>query len=373
MDFSKRLLLVLLVLTHVFPGSRAERLIRVASEGLCEKTSNGHPSCQVAIDINNDLILMDFDGETTLSDVRARIDSYAKSKGGTDPFPKWELLYKGAGTTKRDLVGDKETLLSLGVEHATVLNKIIVKLGLQGGIMYGEQVDPSKYDFAVLIFYDVPKSEGGQSVCTGTIYNNIVLTAAHCVYGKKPESFHVMLAHKHFTNTSYSVREVIAHPHYDPNDYGAPDVGIMILNGEGYLPKTNVRFNRQPLDERQLQTCYLAGFGVSEHGGGPTPDRPLVVGQFQLFSCAPRRVLRNIEYYACAESGPKSYTAGCSGDSGGPWFTKHTSYFSSTTFTIFGVHHGSDHCNEDRANNRDKSDVMLLAESVNFWGQYLPQ
>lgn len=325
----------------------------------------GH--CQVLVQIDDlNKFLMDFDMNTTVSDVRRRLDDYARSKGASGPFPRWSLLYKGYKLNKQRLEGDNATLLDSGVdnEHA-IPNQILVEGQMKGGVAYGEHVEPSKFDFVVLIFYQGEnKGRRETMVGTGIIHGRHVLTAAHVLADRKPEDFHIMLATHHYSEVSYKVESIhFIDGTYD-HAYASKDMAVAVLKGNGYFPNAKVHFAQTPLQRtfNAPPEVYLAGFGQTEKSSQPAPDRKLVVGKFKAFDkCQPRKPRA---WVGCASS-QSSPTAACNGDSGGPWF-----YTKGTDFWIFGLQHGSTLCQPGTENRYDTADITLLSATVDFWKKF---
>jgi len=345
------------------------RVLDVVQKQTCEaKLANGD-MCTVVVTMDGHFhFILRFDGTTTVSDVQQQVTEWKKSKGHTGPLPRWVLSFRAIGRYSIiPLDGDNKTLISFGLGRrsdgrAEVGTIFVNRPKLLGGVMYGDVVDPQTYDFVVLIFH---KGAATTKMGTGTIYGKYVLTAAHVVANKNPKEFRIVLAHRHYTEVALTVSKIhLIDGVYNPKDSAARDLAVVIVHGEGYIPKTKVHFLEEALDRQYQPYCYLAGFGMTEKGGRPSPDRSLVVGKFKAFDdCAPRN---KKDYFGCATS-RDSPTAACIGDSGGPWFiTIENEHW------IFGVHHGASNCKVQQPNKRSIAEFTLLSDSAKFWRAYFP-
>jgi secreted trypsin-like serine protease len=154
--------------------------------------------------------------------------------------------------------------------------------------------------------------------CTGTVVaRNVVLTAAHCVSGKKQ----VVIAYAE--NGSHVLQRVVAraiHPGFSRNASVSVDVALVRL--EGALP---ARFSPLPMDRGESGHSIgagriVAGYGMQREGdeqsAGTLRSAPVQV--------LPRLFPRFMRLGTSVDA-ELSDTAICTGDSGGPVLDSSTS------------------------------------------------
>eukprot|EP00931_Biecheleriopsis_adriatica_P121266 TRINITY_DN96353_c0_g1_i1.p1 TRINITY_DN96353_c0_g1~~TRINITY_DN96353_c0_g1_i1.p1 ORF type:complete len:305 (+),score=48.30 TRINITY_DN96353_c0_g1_i1:44-958(+) len=165
----------------------------------------------------------------------------------------------------------------------------------------------STYDFAVKIIIPDPKDAKYQSICSGTIAGNKVLTAAHCVRGARGTAGWAVQT----CRSLYRVIGAWAHPLYDPRTF-ANDVAILLVAGDHYPLRQVFLLEKRPNTGAGLN---LAGFGLDENEQ---------LGDFNVLKSDTMKVMPcqsgTDPSVACISSGPRSHSASCGGDSGGPWF-----------------------------------------------------
>lgn len=169
------------------------------------------------------------------------------------------------------------------------------------------------YDFAVRITLPVPNRPGYVSYCSGTIVGNKVLTAAHCIEDlTTPSGIQVQSC-----RASYQVISMQSYPRYDPRAITG-DVAILQVSGHHRATSRVSLMPNRPIVGKGLN---LAGFGTDEHGK---------LGDFNVLKDRTMKVLPchsgTDSSIACISSGPRSRSASCAGDSGGPWFTSVGTY-----------------------------------------------
>lgn len=133
--------------------------------------------------------------------------------------------------------------------------------------------------------------------CTGTlIAPRLVLTAAHCVAGRRPGDLDVRLGS---TSSLVSLAEIRVHPGYDPSS-GERDVALLLLDRASAVAPLPLGQASPALVGRQAR---VVGFGLDESQTGGTRR----TGAVKI---------------ASVDAALLRYTPGpamtCSGDSGGP-------------------------------------------------------
>lgn len=250
-------------------------------------------------------------------------------------------------------------------------------MGLRSrSIAYGTEVSirgPSSFlwpdrDFIVQIHY-ANEEKKVQSMCTGLIKGRYVLTAAHCFYNRLDDEMkHVtVIAGDGSEHKVANVQLIEGYKGVDPSLYASSaDMAVLTMDGIGYTPKVKVSFRTEPITKPTV--VYLAGFGMTENGGGPDRHRPLVEGKFAAGdgNCAVNtRTGLPSPTVGCAHSFDNP-TASCIGDSGGPWFVKEQD----GSYSVFGVNMGSD-ASGTMVNIRASADFTMLSETQNFWKPFL--
>lgn len=163
-----------------------------------------------------------------------------------------------------------------------------------------------EYDFVVQVLR-------GNSLCTGWIKGDIVITASHCADKRsKPEDFSITTV-----KGSFTVRKFIPNPLWNGKSGDGHDIMILKLNG---WFKNNVPYRLsqdRPHDATKLE---LLGFGATEKAGHWT-ELPIVTpSPFKTVSCP--WFCGHSSNVICINSGKHSDVTSCGGDSGGPWFTR---------------------------------------------------
>nr|AID60349.1 trypsin-15 [Nilaparvata lugens] len=177
------------------------------------------------------------------------------------------------------------------------------------------------------IGYQIALLAGGQFICGGSILkSNIVLTAAHCVYGNedRPSLFSVRYGTiNRESGTTVTVGRIIRHPNYNPTtlDY---DMAVLKLS-QPIQPSANVAaVTLSSTLPTASDSLLLSGWGRNQAGQTPVflqkADTLKVVSQTVCqanwgggVSITARMI--------CAVSREQS---ACNGDSGGPLLNKGT-------------------------------------------------
>jgi len=177
------------------------------------------------------------------------------------------------------------------------------------GRMISQSAWQSKYDFVVQV---TAIRTRGRARCTGIVWKDKVLTAAHC--GRNAVSWEVTTA----THTS-GVSNVQIHPRYTRRASCRFDFLLLTL--------TKPMANRQSIalkssDNEVGLRLMLVGLGLTARGDAnpyPLPPRPVITTtHFGVIRCSSRLGVRE-ECTDCISSGMWSSQSSCGADSGGPW------------------------------------------------------
>jgi hypothetical protein len=201
-----------------------------------------------------------------------------------------------------------------------------------------EIIKDDRYDFIVNIYNPDLKD----SNCSGTLISkNIVITAAHCIYGLKGK----LIAVKN--DGSYSnIIGRMPHPNYK-NISGGHDIGIYLLDKDLlskkiYLLESKASFS---IINKHKDSLLLGGYGIDEYG---SEVNSLAIADQRDISYKATQILGkgfNIDNSIAAGKWVRSenrYSGACSGDSGGPLFAKDKGNY----FILGVVSFGSVKCAE---------------------------
>jgi len=152
-------------------------------------------------------------------------------------------------------------------------------------------------------------------LCTGTaLTRDLVLTAAHCVAGKRDYQVKTFQ-----TGQTIAVRAIALHPRFDRASYGASrataDVALIKLAaplGELVQPARLAPARRVAVGE----TLTIAGFGVTEAGTA----RGLALPRMATLSVTGKPGSLQIRLYDLATRNLRPGLGACTGDSGAPVF-----------------------------------------------------
>jgi trypsin len=184
-------------------------------------------------------------------------------------------------------------------------------------VTYGDPVESPQVDFPEV----VPIWVGGKTLCTGTlIQQQVVLTAAHCIYGE-PGPFQISVGAK--TLNSGSLIDVDAtwyHPRYDAS-FSQNDIALLHLKTSANVSRLGV------LPPAKLKTLgkkfLIVGWGRDQNG--------LVTGKLNRLTLNDQTIAAKRDFKGYYN--PKTmvgagryfadevlYGGGCTGDSGGPLY-----------------------------------------------------
>ena len=194
---------------------------------------------------------------------------------------------------------------------------IIVFPAVVNAVTYGDPIESPQVEFPEV----VPIWVGGKALCTGTlIQQQVVLTAAHCLYGESGP-FQISVGAK--TLNSGSLVDVDAtwyHPRYDAS-FSQNDIGLLHLKTSANVSRLGV------LPPAKLKTLgkkfLIVGWGRDQNG--------LVTGKLNRLTLNDQTIAARKDFKGFYNQktmvGAGRYFAdevlyggGCTGDSGGPLY-----------------------------------------------------
>jgi len=231
-------------------------------------------------------------------------------------------------------------------------------VGVSEGVEISQSLWQSMYDFIVYIEKRTIPPDGWVHSCTGTVWGNMVLTAAHC--GFEPDVGESTITVTLATGKKADVINHAIHPKYAHTKEGGLhpyDVMLLTLN-ETYENKEYVYL--QSSTPKMGTALNVGGFGEREPGKEYDANRPVVTKTpMSVVACEGEE-----PPFLCASSGPDSGEAACSGDSGSAWFTVERKGY----MYVAGVHSGNGG-NGATCGSNSKYSVFTPTGTVKNWIQ----
>jgi trypsin len=206
--------------------------------------------------------------------------------------------------------------ISLVVIALTVVSGVITAVPASA-VTYGDPVEAPQIEFPEV----VPVWVGGTSLCTGTlITQQVVLTAAHCVYGQAGP-FQISVGGS--TLNSGRLIDVDAtwyHPRYD-STYNQNDIGLLHLK----TPANVSRLGKLPSNSLKSvgKKFLIVGWGTDQNGSITGKLNRLTLNDQTAASKKNFRGIFNPKtMIGAGRYFPDEilYGGGCTGDSGGPLY-----------------------------------------------------
>ena len=169
------------------------------------------------------------------------------------------------------------------------------------------------HDTSVVALLASDPSSNGGLLCTAEVISpHVLLTAAHCVFGADGFVFQVFpgdsLAMAQ-AGQFLAVKEVHAHPDYDPSGFGVADVGIVILAEPTTLTPLSYNVTPIPMSYKGKE-ARIVGYGLTNPKDntsyGVRQEAPVAISDWSA-------TLINVY---------DGFHTSCEGDSGGPSFLK---------------------------------------------------
>ena len=207
-------------------------------------------------------------------------------------------------------------LISLVAIALTVVSGVIAAVPASA-VTYGDPVEAPQIEFPEV----VPVWVGGTSLCTGTlITQQVVLTAAHCVYGQAGP-FQISVGGS--TLNSGRLIDVDAtwyHPRYDAT-YNQNDIGLLHLK----TPANVSRLGKLPSNSLKSvgKKFLIVGWGTDQNGSVTGKLNRLTLNDQTAASKKNFRGIFNPKtMIGAGRYFPDEilYGGGCTGDSGGPLY-----------------------------------------------------
>ncbi|PWA01845.1 hypothetical protein BB558_002029, partial [Smittium angustum] len=220
---------------------------------------------------------------------------------------------------------------TISIEQLAKNTERINKRGSKNRIVNGVPVEIDEYSSAASIFIDNP-DPNLIGECTGVfISQNVVLTAAHCVYNETTGKVHESditvsggtknIIYKTDINNQYSVQNVLYHPDFAETLFDG-DIALLILSKNITDPKISFAkiYNFPITDDTPVEA---AGWGLTNHDGvsGETEVLravPLFISSSNVCAGDYDFWKSNNDSFVCTQS--KNGEGTCFGDSGGPLY-----------------------------------------------------
>ncbi|XP_055622122.1 chymotrypsin-1-like [Toxorhynchites rutilus septentrionalis] len=189
--------------------------------------------------------------------------------------------------------------------------------GWEGRIVGGKNAEEGQFPHQASL-----RTSTGSHFCGGSVISDRwVLTAAHCTYGRTPQSTFVVVGVLLLSEgIRYDLEDIIQHRFYNPrrmeNDISLLHVAsqIVFTSKVGQIPLGS-EFIQQPL------TAQASGWGQTSHPGSLAGHLQFVnVTIISLDECRERQVFGNdafVHENTICTSSPQGIGM-CMGDSGGP-------------------------------------------------------
>jgi len=210
----------------------------------------------------------------------------------------------------------KRKFIQLVVLTLTVVSSVATAIPASA-VTYGDPVEAPQIEFPEV----VPVWVGGTSLCTGTlITQQVVLTAAHCVYGQ-PGPFQISVGGS--TLNSGRLIDIDAtwyHPRYDAT-YNQNDIGLLHLK----TPANVSRLGNLPTGSLKSvgKKFLIVGWGRDQNGSITGKLHRLTLNDQAVAS---QKIFKGIynpkTMIGAGRYFPDEilYGGGCTGDSGGPLY-----------------------------------------------------
>ncbi|XP_055903826.1 chymotrypsin-2-like [Eupeodes corollae] len=191
---------------------------------------------------------------------------------------------------------------------------------LESRVVNGTDAYPGEYPFIV----SLRSSSGSHSCGASIISNKWILTAAHCVQGKRPSSISIQYGVTVISSSGpnvATVKKIIVHENYSPINNYADDIALLQLEGRLSINDKTIgqlKLPKQGFEVPADDMGTLIGWGLEKTGG--VIQKNLQQVQLKIYSdeeCNKRHEGMTTVHQICGgvDEGGKGQ---CSGDSGGP-------------------------------------------------------